>query len=86
MRSGYVDGVQTNRVLPQANILANLEAIDQLFFIEAALRRQPVSIESVFADVSCRLDVQQVHLCAGQGLAVSARQCREQLALSGAQR
>ena len=33
----YVDGVQTNRVLPQANILANLEAIDQLFFIEAAL-------------------------------------------------
>ena len=33
----YVDGVQTNRVLPQANILANLEAIDQLFFIETAL-------------------------------------------------
>jgi uncharacterized protein (PEP-CTERM system associated) len=29
--------VQTNRVLPQANILANLEAIDQLFYIEAAL-------------------------------------------------
>jgi uncharacterized protein (PEP-CTERM system associated) len=33
----YVDGVQTNRVLPQANILANLEAIDQLFYIDAAL-------------------------------------------------
>jgi uncharacterized protein (PEP-CTERM system associated) len=34
---GYVDGVQQSRALPQANILANLEAIDRLFFIEAAL-------------------------------------------------
>jgi uncharacterized protein (PEP-CTERM system associated) len=33
----YVDGVQANRALPQANILANLEAIDRVFFIEAAL-------------------------------------------------
>ena len=35
---GYADGTQTSRVLPQANILANLEAIDRLFYIEAALR------------------------------------------------
>lgn len=26
---GYADGTQTSRILPQANILANLEAIDQ---------------------------------------------------------
>ena len=35
---GYADGTQTSRVLPQANVLANLEAIDQLFYIEAALQ------------------------------------------------
>lgn len=35
---GYADGTQTSRVLPQANVLANLEAVDQLFYIEAALR------------------------------------------------
>jgi uncharacterized protein (PEP-CTERM system associated) len=35
---GYVDGTQTSRMLPQANILANLEAIDQLFYIDASLR------------------------------------------------
>ena len=35
---GYADGTQTSRMLPQANILANLEAIDRLFYIEAALR------------------------------------------------
>ncbi|HKO67480.1 MAG TPA: TIGR03016 family PEP-CTERM system-associated outer membrane protein [Burkholderiaceae bacterium] len=35
---GYADGTQTSRVLPQANILANLEAIDRLFYIEGALR------------------------------------------------
>ena len=35
---GYADGTQTSRMLPQANVLANLEAIDQLFYIEAALR------------------------------------------------
>jgi uncharacterized protein (PEP-CTERM system associated) len=35
---GYVDGTQTSRMLPQANVLANLEAIDRLFYIEAALR------------------------------------------------
>lgn len=35
---GYVEGTQTSRILPQANILANLEAIDRLFYIEAALR------------------------------------------------
>ena len=34
---GYADGTQTSRILPQANILANLEAIERLFFVEAAL-------------------------------------------------
>ena len=35
---GYADGTQTSRVLPRANVLANLEAIDQLFYIEAAVQ------------------------------------------------
>ena len=35
---GYTQGSQTSRVLPQADILANLQAIDRLFYIEAALR------------------------------------------------
>ena len=34
---GYVNGVQTSRILPQANILANLEAVEHLFFIDASL-------------------------------------------------
>ncbi len=34
---GYADGTQASRVLPQANILANLEAVDRLFYIEAEL-------------------------------------------------
>ena len=34
---GYADGTQTSRILPQANVLANLEAIEQFFFVEAAL-------------------------------------------------
>lgn len=34
---GYADGTQSSRVLPQANILANLEAIERLFYVEAAL-------------------------------------------------
>ena len=34
---GYADGTQTSRMLPYANVLANLEAIDQLFYIDAAL-------------------------------------------------
>lgn len=34
---GYADGTQTSRILPQANVLANLEAIDRLFYIEAEL-------------------------------------------------
>jgi uncharacterized protein (PEP-CTERM system associated) len=34
---GYVNGVQTSRILPQANILANLEAVERLFFIDASL-------------------------------------------------
>jgi uncharacterized protein (PEP-CTERM system associated) len=34
---GYVEGTQANRALPQANILANLEAIERVFFIDAAL-------------------------------------------------
>ncbi len=35
---GYADGTQTSRMLPYANVLANLEAIDQLFYIDAALQ------------------------------------------------
>ncbi|MDQ3188287.1 MAG: TIGR03016 family PEP-CTERM system-associated outer membrane protein [Pseudomonadota bacterium] len=35
---GYANGTQTSRVLPQANILANLEAIERVFYIEAALQ------------------------------------------------
>jgi len=34
---GYVDGTQTNRILPQANVLANLEAVENLFFIDAGV-------------------------------------------------
>lgn len=34
---GYVDGTQASSILPRANILANLEAIDNLFFIDASL-------------------------------------------------
>ena len=34
---GYVDGTQVSSILPNANILANLEAIDNLFFVDAAL-------------------------------------------------
>ncbi len=35
---GYASGTQTSRVLPQADVLANLEAVERFFFIEAALR------------------------------------------------
>ena len=35
---GYADGTQTSRILPYANVLASLEAIDQLFYIDAALQ------------------------------------------------
>ena len=34
---GYVNGVQVSSILPQANILANLEAIDNLFFVDASI-------------------------------------------------
>lgn len=34
---GYVDGTQANSVLPSANILANLEAVDNFFFIDGAI-------------------------------------------------
>ena len=34
----YADGTQTSRVLPQANIFANLQAIERFFFIDAALQ------------------------------------------------
>lgn len=34
---GYVDGVQTSRILPQANILANIEAVEQHFFIDLSV-------------------------------------------------
>jgi uncharacterized protein (PEP-CTERM system associated) len=34
---GYVDGTQVSSVLPRADILANLEAIENLFFVDASL-------------------------------------------------
>ena len=34
---GYVEGTQTSRILPQANVLANLEAIENLFFIDGSI-------------------------------------------------
>jgi uncharacterized protein (PEP-CTERM system associated) len=34
---GYVNGTQVSSILPSANILANLEAIDNLFYVDAAL-------------------------------------------------
>ena len=33
----FVDGTQASSILPRANILANLEAIDNLFFVDASL-------------------------------------------------
>jgi len=44
---GYVDGTQTNRVLPQANVMANLEAVENLFFIDASVMANQ-SIENAF--------------------------------------
>jgi uncharacterized protein (PEP-CTERM system associated) len=32
----YLDGTQVNRILPQASVLANLEAVDNLFFVDAS--------------------------------------------------
>ena len=34
---GYADGTQPNRIFPQADILANYEAVERLFYIEAEL-------------------------------------------------
>lgn len=34
---GYADGTQTSRILPQADIVGKLEAIERLFYVEAAL-------------------------------------------------
>ena len=42
---GYVDGTQASSILPRANVLANLEAIDNFFFIDAALVRRPAGRE-----------------------------------------
>lgn len=44
---GYLDGTQTNRALPQANVLANLEAIENLFFFDASVMANQ-SIENAF--------------------------------------
>lgn len=35
---GYANGTQSSRILPQAGVLANLEAVERFFFIEAALQ------------------------------------------------
>ncbi len=34
---GYVDGTQVSSILPRADILANLEAIENLFFVDASI-------------------------------------------------
>jgi uncharacterized protein (PEP-CTERM system associated) len=34
---GYVQGTQTSRMLPQANILAELEAVERFFFVEGEI-------------------------------------------------
>ena len=34
---GYVDGTQVSSILPNANIAANLEAIENLFFVDASI-------------------------------------------------
>ena len=34
---GYVDGTQTSRIQPQASILSNLEAVENLFFIDGSV-------------------------------------------------
>jgi len=34
---GYINGVQTSRILPQADVLATLEAIENLFFIDTSI-------------------------------------------------
>ena len=33
----YVDGTQTSRILPQVDVLANLEAVENLFFIDGSV-------------------------------------------------
>ena len=35
---GYAQGTQTSRIFPRANILAELEAVERFFFVEAELR------------------------------------------------
>lgn len=40
----YVDGTQNSRVLPEADLGARLEAVERLFFIEAALRASQTSV------------------------------------------
>ncbi|MGH6612353.1 MAG: TIGR03016 family PEP-CTERM system-associated outer membrane protein, partial [Burkholderiaceae bacterium] len=34
---GYAEGTQSNRILPQANVLANYEAIERFFYLEGEL-------------------------------------------------
>jgi hypothetical protein len=37
----YVDGTQVNSILPQANVTASLEAVENLFFIDASWSKTP---------------------------------------------
>ncbi len=48
---GYVDGTQASSILPRANVLANLEAIDNFFFIDASLFVDQ-QVENVFLPTS----------------------------------
>lgn len=48
---GYVDGTQASSILPRASVVANLEAIDNFFFIDAALSVDQ-QVENVFLPTS----------------------------------
>lgn len=48
---GYADGTQVSRILPRANVLANLEAVDDLFFIDGSIRVDQ-QVENPFAATS----------------------------------
>lgn len=46
---GYAEGTQSSRMQPRADILANLEAIDRLFYVEAALRANQETLNPFLA-------------------------------------
>ncbi len=73
---GYVEGTQTSRILPQANVLANLEAIENLFFIDGSIVANQSVRQSVSAARGVLVDQQPVHVRAGTARAVPQGQHR----------